>query len=54
MAKSLPVTREGFVLIPLVGEVFVNNLTLDQLRGLDALVTAATAVAGHFATPADL
>jgi polysaccharide biosynthesis/export protein len=31
---SLPVTREGFVLIPQVGQVFVSNLTLDQLRDL--------------------
>ena len=29
---SLPVTREGFILIPQVGQVFVTNLTLDQLR----------------------
>jgi protein involved in polysaccharide export with SLBB domain len=31
-AYSLSVTREGFIVIPLVGQVFVNNLTLDQLR----------------------
>jgi len=31
---SLPVTREGFILIPQVGQVFVTNLTLDQLRGV--------------------
>ena len=31
-AYSLQVTREGFVLIPQVGQVFVANLTLDQLR----------------------
>ena len=31
-AYTLPVTREGFVLIPQVGQVFVNNLTLAQLR----------------------
>src|SRR6266571_5615156 len=29
---SLPVTREGFILIPEVGQVYVANLTLDQLR----------------------
>ena len=33
-AYSLPVTRQGFILIPQVGQVFVNNLTLDQLREL--------------------
>jgi protein involved in polysaccharide export with SLBB domain len=32
LAYTLPVTREGFALIPQVGQVFVNNLTLDQLR----------------------
>src|SRR2546430_16489492 len=32
LAYSLPVTREGFVLIPQVGQVHVANLTLDQLR----------------------
>ena len=32
LAYTLPVTREGFVLIPQVGQVFVSNLTLDQLR----------------------
>jgi polysaccharide biosynthesis/export protein len=31
---ALPVTREGFVVIPRVGQVFVNNLTLDQLHEL--------------------
>jgi protein involved in polysaccharide export with SLBB domain len=31
-AYSLQVTREGFVLIPQVGQLFVANLTLDQLR----------------------
>src|SRR5438105_4342605 len=31
-AYTLPVTREGFVLIPQVGQVFVSNLTLGQLR----------------------
>ena len=35
LSYTLPVTREGFVLIPQVGQVFVANLTLDQLR--DAL-----------------
>ena len=33
----LPVTREGFVLIPQVGQVYVANLTLDGLR--DVLYT---------------
>ncbi len=32
LAYTLPVTREGFVLIPDVGQVFVTNLTMDQLR----------------------
>jgi protein involved in polysaccharide export with SLBB domain len=32
LTYALPVTREGFVLIPQVGQVFVSNLTLDQLR----------------------
>jgi polysaccharide biosynthesis/export protein len=36
-AYALPVTREGFILIPLVGQVSVNNLTLDQLQ--DVLYT---------------
>src|SRR5438105_13426836 len=31
-AYTLQVTREGFVLIPQVGQIFVSNLTLDQLR----------------------
>ena len=31
-ASTLQVTREGFVLLPQVGQVFVSNLTLDQLR----------------------
>src|SRR4051812_35542898 len=30
----LPVTREGFILIPEVGQVFVSNLTLEQLRAV--------------------
>ncbi len=33
-AYSLPVTREGFILIPQVGQLFVSGLTLDQLRTL--------------------
>src|SRR2546426_3276465 len=32
LAYSLPVTREGFLVIPQVGQVYVANLTLDQLR----------------------
>lgn len=31
-AYTLQVTREGFVFIPQVGQIFVANLTLDQLR----------------------
>src|SRR5256712_6488141 len=34
LAYTLQVTREGFILIPQVGQVFVANLTLDQLRDL--------------------
>jgi protein involved in polysaccharide export with SLBB domain len=34
LAHTLEVTREGFVVIPQVGQVFVNNLTLAQLRNL--------------------
>jgi len=34
LAYSLPVTREGFLVIPQVGQVYVANLTLDQLRDL--------------------
>src|SRR6266705_1589496 len=37
LAYDLPVTREGFVLIPQVGQVYVSGLTLDQLR--DVLFT---------------
>ncbi len=37
LAYSLQVTREGFILIPQVGQVHVANLTLDQLR--DVLYT---------------
>lgn len=29
---TLEVTRDGFILIPQVGQIFVNTLTLDQLR----------------------
>jgi protein involved in polysaccharide export with SLBB domain len=32
LTYALPVTREGFILIPQVGQVFVSNLSLDQLR----------------------
>ena len=34
LAYTLPVTREGFILIPQVGQVFVSNLTFDQVRDL--------------------
>ena len=34
LAYTLAVTREGFILMPQVGQVFVSNLTLDQLRDL--------------------
>src|SRR3989442_1449541 len=34
LAYRLQVTREGFILIPQVGQLFVSNLTLDQLRDL--------------------
>src|SRR5919109_1644147 len=37
LAYTLQVTREGFVLIPQVGQVFVSNLALDALR--DVLYT---------------
>ena len=37
LTHTLPVTREGFILIPQVGQVYVANLTLDQLR--DVLYT---------------
>jgi protein involved in polysaccharide export with SLBB domain len=37
LTYSLPVTREGFVLIPQVGQVHIANLTLEQLR--DVLYT---------------
>jgi len=34
LAYSLPVTREGFIVIPQVGQIFVANLTMEQLRNL--------------------
>jgi protein involved in polysaccharide export with SLBB domain len=34
LAYTLQVTREGFILIPQVGQVFASQLTLDQLREL--------------------
>jgi protein involved in polysaccharide export with SLBB domain len=34
LAHQLEVTREGFVIIPQVGQVYVSNLTLGQLRSL--------------------
>ena len=34
LAYNLQVTREGFILIPQVGQVFVSNLTLEGLRSL--------------------
>jgi polysaccharide export outer membrane protein len=34
LAYTLRVTREGFILIPQVGQVFVSNLTLSQLQDL--------------------
>ncbi len=34
LAYSLQVSREGFVLVPQVGQVFVANLTLEQLRSV--------------------
>jgi polysaccharide export outer membrane protein len=37
LTYTLSVTREGFVLIPQVGQVFVSSLTLDQVR--DVLYT---------------
>src|SRR5712671_1520166 len=33
-AYALQVTRDGFILIPQVGQVFVSRLTLEQLRSL--------------------
>jgi protein involved in polysaccharide export with SLBB domain len=32
--SPLPVTREGFIVIPQVGQLYVANLTLEQLRDL--------------------
>jgi len=32
LTYSLPITREGFILIPQVGQVHIANLTLEQLR----------------------
>ena len=32
LAYSLQVTREGFVLVPQVGQVFVSSLTIEQVR----------------------
>ncbi|HYT82982.1 MAG TPA: SLBB domain-containing protein, partial [Gemmatimonadales bacterium] len=32
LAYTLQATREGFILIPQVGQVYVSNLTLDRLR----------------------
>jgi protein involved in polysaccharide export with SLBB domain len=32
--SDLEVTREGFIVIPRVGQIYVNNLTLGQLRSL--------------------
>lgn len=34
LAYNLTVTREGFVLIPQVGQIYVANLTLDELKSL--------------------
>lgn len=34
LAHTLEITREGFVVIPQVGQLFVNNLTLGQLEDL--------------------
>jgi protein involved in polysaccharide export with SLBB domain len=34
VVEELPVTREGFVVIPQVGQIQVANLTLEQLRNL--------------------
>ena len=34
LAHDLSVTREGFIVIPQVGQVFVNNLTLGELEGV--------------------
>src|SRR2546425_4194543 len=37
LAYTLQVTREGFILIPQVGQVFVSNLSLDQLRDVQLI-----------------
>ena len=34
VVQPLPVTREGFIVIPQVGQISVANLTLEQLRSL--------------------
>jgi polysaccharide export outer membrane protein len=34
LARELEVTREGFIIIPDVGQISVNNLTMDQFRTL--------------------
>jgi protein involved in polysaccharide export with SLBB domain len=34
LAHTLEVTREGFVVVPRVGQLFVNNLTVEQARQL--------------------
>jgi protein involved in polysaccharide export with SLBB domain len=34
LIQELAVTREGFVVIPQVGQLFVNNLTMEQLNAL--------------------
>jgi len=34
LGYQLPVTREGYIVIPQVGQIYVANLTLDQLRDL--------------------
>jgi protein involved in polysaccharide export with SLBB domain len=42
LAYTLPITREGFILITQVGQVYVSHLTLDQLR--DVLYTRLSRV----------
>ncbi|HET7790342.1 MAG TPA: SLBB domain-containing protein [Gemmatimonadales bacterium] len=34
LSYDLPVTREGFILIPQVGQIFVSSLTLEQLNNV--------------------
>ena len=34
LSYDLPVTREGFIVVPQVGQIYVANQTLDQLRDL--------------------